>query len=249
MSNQPTTKPARSRLFYPLASIALLVLTFLGFHYFYLQMQAFPGRPLTPPIRTLVITHGVLMTAWMLLAVLQPLLVAMGLKRVHMALGKFAALLAVGVIVAGFLVAVHAARVNPPDLKLFGLMPKEFLTVPLFALMAFAVLVVLGVLNRKRPDIHRPMMFMASLAAVSAALGRMPQLNDRLAGTMLEHVLSAFVTTVALGGLLLVIKCGLEKRFDGWFAAAFGILTAFCLASAMVAKTEAWAGIATMLMR
>src|SRR5688572_18691285 len=80
------TKPTHSRLFYSIASIALLALTFIGFRFFYLHMQAFPGRPLTPPIRTLVIAHGVSMTVWMLLAVVQPLLVAANRKRVHMAL-------------------------------------------------------------------------------------------------------------------------------------------------------------------
>ncbi|MFO1482065.1 MAG: hypothetical protein U1F71_01760 [Verrucomicrobiaceae bacterium] len=57
-----------SRLFYSIASIVLLVLTLIGFRMFYLHLQAFPGRPLTPPIRTLLIVHGVSMTIWMLLS-------------------------------------------------------------------------------------------------------------------------------------------------------------------------------------
>jgi len=189
------------------------------------------------------------MTAWTLLSVVQPLLVLSGRKRVHMMIGKFAAVLAVSIVVTGYLVAVNAARVNPPDLKLFGLTPKEFLTVPLFALMAFAVLVFIGVWKRKRPEIHRPMMLMGTLAAVSAALGRMPELNDRFTGTQLEHLFSAFVTTVMLGALLLIAKCAVDRRFDRWFAAAFGILTCVCMASAFMAKTDAWGQFATILMR
>lgn len=246
---QALTKPVHNRYFYPLATAGLLVLTIIGFRLFYLHMQAFPGRPLTPPIRTLVIVHGVLMSMWMLLAVVQPVLVAANKKRVHMKLGKFAAVLAVAIVVTGYLVAVNAARVNPPDLKLFGLAPKEFLTVPLFAIMAFAVLVFIGVWNRKRPEIHRPMMLMASLAAVSAALGRMPQLNDWYAGTPLEQWLTAFVTTVAIGGLMLAVKCAMEKRFDRWFAVAMGILTFACMAASLVAKTPAWSEFAAVLLR
>lgn len=249
MTNQPTSKPDRSRLFYSIASITLLVVTFIGFRLFYLHLQAFPGRPLTPPIRTLLIVHGILMTTWMLLAVVQPLLVAANRKRVHMTLGKFAAGLAVGIVVTGYLVAVNAARVNPPDLKLFGLAPKEFLTVPLCGVVTFAVLVGIGVWNRKRPEIHRPMMLMASLAIVSAALGRMPQLNAWYAGTQLEHWLSAFVTTLALGGLMLAVKCALERRFDRWFAVAFAMLTTACVAASLVAKTPVWSGFATALTR
>src|SRR5688572_29737527 len=64
---------SHSRWFYSISSLLLLVLTFIGFQLFYMKGQAYPGRPLTPPIRMLVITHGVLMSLWMLLAVIQPL--------------------------------------------------------------------------------------------------------------------------------------------------------------------------------
>lgn len=249
MTTQLAHQTNHNRLFYSIASIALLVLTIIGFRLFYLHMQAFPGRPLTPPIRTLLIVHGVLMTAWMLLSVVQPLLVASGRKRLHMKLGIFATALAAGIVVAGYLVAVNAARVNPPDLKIFNLAPKEFLTVPLSSIVTFGFLVCLGVLNRRRPEVHRPMMLMASLALVSAALGRMPALNDWYAGTWLEHWFSAFVTTLALGALLLAIKSALDRHFDRWFAVAFGILAVICVAAALVAKTDAWLQLATLLTR
>jgi hypothetical protein len=249
MTTQPTTKPTHNRLFYSAAALTLLVLTFIGFRFFYLHMQACPGRPLTPPIHTLLIVHGVLMTAWMLLSVVQPLLVAANRKRVHMALGKFAAVLAVGIVIAGYLVAINAARVNPPDLKLFGLNQKEFLTVPLSGVVTFGAFVLVGVLNRRRPEVHRPMMLMASLAIVSAAMGRMPALNGWYAGTWLEHWFSAFVSMLALGGLMLVVKCALERRFDRWFAIAFGILAVVCVGASLVAKTAIWNQITSILLR
>jgi hypothetical protein len=240
-------KPDRSRYFYTIASASLLVLTFIGFKLFYLQGQAFPGRPLTPPIRTLLITHGVLMTAWMLLSVLQPLLVATGRKRVHMTLGIFATLMAVAIVLVTYWTAIHAARVNPPDLKLFGLNQKEFLTVPLMGVATFAGFVLGGIVNRRRPEVHRPLMFMASLSVVAAAMGRMPVLNNWYAGTWLEHWFSAFVTTLALGALLLAIKCVLERRCDRWFALAFGILAVACVSASLVAKTDAWLRLANLL--
>lgn len=249
MTTRTSTRPDRNRLFYTIASALLLVLTFLGFKLFYLQGQAFPGRPLTPPIRTLLIVHGVLMTAWMLLSVVQPLLVATGRRRVHMTLGMFGAALAAAIVVVGYLTAINATRVNPPDLRLFGLAPKEFLTVPLSGILTFGAFVVAGIMNRRRPEVHRPMMFMASLAIVSAAMGRMPALNDWYAGTWLEHCLSAFVSTLALGALLLGLKCALEKRFDRWFATAFGILAIVCVSVSLAAKTDAWVAFASLLVR
>ena len=239
----------RSRLFYSIASITLLVLTFIGFRLFYLHLQAYPGRPLTPPIRTLLIVHGVLMTAWMLLSIIQPLLVAGGKKRIHMTLGIFGTILAAAIVVAGYLVAVHAARVNPPDLTLFGLNQKEFLTVPLSGVLTFGAFVFIGVWNRRRPEIHRPMMFMASMAVVSAAMGRMAALNDWYAGTWLEYWFSAFLPMLILGVVFLAAKCALERRFDREFAGAFGILALACVATSLVAKTDAWVQFATFLMR
>lgn len=244
------TSPQRShhRLFYSFASIILLVLTLIGFRMFYLNLQAFPGRPLTPPIRAVVITHGVLMTIWMLLSVVQPLLVATRRKRLHMTLGLFGTVLAVGIVVTGYLVGVNAARVNPPDLTLFGLNQKQFLTVPLIGVVTFGGFVALGVWNRRRPEVHRPMMFMASLSVVAAAMGRMPMLNAWYAGTRLEQWFSAFLSMLILGALLLALKSMMERRFDRWFAGAFAALALICVAVSLVAKTEAWVQFATWLM-
>lgn len=244
-----STKPHSNRLFYSAASLTLLVLTFIGFRMFYQNMEAFPGRPLTPPIRTLVIVHGALMTAWMLLSVVQPLLVASGRKRLHMTLGLFGTALAVAIVVASYLVAVNAARVNPPDLKVFGLTPKEFLTVPLSSIVAFGAFVLIGIRYRRRPEVHRPMMLMASIAIVSAALGRMPAINDWYAGTWLEDWFSAFLTTLLLGAVLFGIKCTLERRIDRWFAAALSALAMVWMISSLIAKTDVWVQFATLLMR
>ncbi|MFO1459329.1 MAG: hypothetical protein U1G08_07950 [Verrucomicrobiota bacterium] len=238
----------RSRLFYSVASGILLVLALIGFRMFYLNLQAFPGRPLTPPNRSLLIAHGVLMTAWMLLAVIQPMLVAGGRRHLHQVLGSVGAVLAASIVVVGYLVAVHSARLNPPDLKLFGLNQKEFLTVPLSGVVTFGAFVLVGVWARKRPEIHRPMMFMASLSVIAAAMGRMPALNAWYAGTWLEHWFSAFVTTLVLGVLLLGFKFVLERRWDRWFAAGFGALAAICIVSSLVAKTGVWVQFASILL-
>jgi hypothetical protein len=211
-------------------------------------LQAYPGRPLPPPIRTLFIVHGVLMTAWMLMAVVQPLLVATRRKRVHMMLGRFAVALAVGIVVTGYLIAIAATQGTPPDLIRFGLAVKEFLTVPLSSIVTFGAFVSLGVVFRRDPEIHRPMMLLASLSVVAAALGRMPVLSDWYAGTRLEQYLSAFVSMLALGTILLAAKCALENRFDRWFAAGLASLAAFCVAASLVARTSTWDKFASLLL-
>ena len=165
---QPTAQ-SQHRWFYSVASLSLLVVMFVGFQLFYLHGQAYPGRPLTPPIRTLIIIHGFLMTVWMLLAVVQPLLVGTGHKRLHMKLGILGVVLASGIVLVGLKIGIEAARVTPPDFRLFGLAPKQFMAVPVLSIPVFGLFVLIGVANRRRPEVHRPMMLMASLSVLGAA--------------------------------------------------------------------------------
>jgi uncharacterized membrane protein YozB (DUF420 family) len=244
-----TSRAAHPRWFYAIASLILLIVTFLGFQLFYLEGKAFPGRPLTPPIKPLLITHGSLMTAWMLLAVLQPLLVAVGKKRLHMNLGRVGAVLAIAIVITGWQLGVAASRLTPPDMRFFGLTPKEFMAVPVVGVVVFGLFVLAGVIYRRRPELHRPLMLMASLSAVAAALGRMPALNTLYAGTWLEQVLTAYVTMVALGALLFGMKCLLSRAFDRGFAIAFAWLTISSVVISLGCKTPAWAAFADFLLR
>jgi hypothetical protein len=249
VSRLPSLRQSHNRWFYSVASLGLLMVMFIGFQLFYLQGKAFPGRPLTPPIRTLVIFHGCLMTAWMLLAVGQPLLVGTRRKRLHMKLGVFGVVLAAGIVVVGVRIGIEAARVAPPELRLFGLDPRQFMAVPVVSILVFALLVFVGVVNRRRPEVHRPMMLMASVSVIGAALGRMPSLNALYAGTWWELVFTAFFMQVIFGALLLVAKCVVNKSFDRWFAAGFATFAVASVAISLGAKTHAWDRVATFLLR
>jgi hypothetical protein len=244
-----SVSPSRVRWFYSAASLSLLVLMFIGFQLFYLQGMAYPGRPLTPPIRTLLIVHGCLMTAWMLLSVAQPLLVGTKRVRWHMRLGILGVVLAAGIVIVGVKVGIEAARFTPPDFLLFGLTPKEFLTVPVLGILMFGLFVLVGVLNRHRPLVHRPTMFLASVSVIAAALGRMGPLNALFAGTLWEQLFGAFFTSVILAAIYLLLKCLLSKSFDRWFAVGFATFTAACAAITLIAKTAAWDRFATFVLQ
>jgi len=236
-----------SRWFYSAASLGLLALMFIGFQLFYLQGKSFPGRPITPPIWTLIVVHGCLMTAWMLLAVVQPLLVGVRYKRLHMKLGVLGVGLAIGMLIAGVWVGIEAARVAPPGLRVFGLDSKQFMAVPVLSILLFGVFVAIGVANRRRPKVHRPMMLMASL--IGAALGRMMPLNDVYAGTVWEVVFTAFFMQVLLAAGLVAAKCVVFRSFDRWLVGGFVALAVACVAISLGAKTQAWDQLATFLLR
>lgn len=250
MNTTPVSASSKSfsqRWFYSLASLTLLVLMFIGFQYFYLQGKAYPGRPLTPPMRTLVIVHGVLMTGWMLLAVVQPLLVAKKRVRLHMKLGLLGVALALGIVIAGIMVGIEGARYAPPDLLLFDLNPKQFMTVPVLGILVFGLFVLIGVLNRYRSHIHRPMMLIASVSVMSAAMGRMRPLSMLIADTWCEAIFSAFFSSVVLAVIFLAVKCLLFRAFDRWFTAGVVLFAALSAALTQIAKTAAWDQFATFL--
>ncbi len=243
------TKPIHERYFYSIATAALLVLTVVGFHLFYFRGQMYPGRPLTPPIKTLVITHGVAMSLWMLLAIFQPLLVASNNRKVHMNLGKVAAVIAACLVVLGFKLGIASNKVTPPDMMFGPLTPKQFLSVPILDITLFAIFVAIGVWFRKRAEIHRPMMFMATLAAVGAAIARIDYLNNLYRGTIWDKGFSLFFFTVVAGAVFLIAKCVVFRKIDRWFATAFAGMVVWFWMATQVATTGAWDAVAGFLLR
>src|SRR5262245_41875311 len=122
MSNAATThpgKPIHERYFYSIATVLLLGLMVVGFKLFYFHGQMYPGRTLTPPIKLLIITHGVAMSLWMLLAITQPFLVASNNRKIHMTLGKIAAVIAACLMVLGIKMGIASTKVAPPG-QMFG---------------------------------------------------------------------------------------------------------------------------------
>jgi len=247
----PTRPLAREapRYFYSAAAAILLVLVFLGFQQFYLHGRAFPNRPLAPPILGLLIAHGVAMSAWMLLMVVQPLLVAKRKIRVHRTLGKFGAALAVVIFLLGWRVGISAARVAPPEFVLWGLDAKQFMIVPLVAVTTFAGFVAMGVWKRKRREVHRPMMLLASLAIVAAALDRIPWMGDLYRSSVFGPVFGPFFSTLVIGGAFLVAKCALTRSFDKPFAVGWGILVLISAGTMALARTSLWDAIASFLLQ
>jgi hypothetical protein len=244
------SKPAVERFYYSSAAVLLLVLAVTGFHHFYFQGRAYPGRELTPPIRTLLITHGVAMSAWLLLSVVQPMLVAGGNRRVHMMLGRAAAALAAGLVILGVRVSIVGARIEPRDMRGGGFTPQQFMAFPIFSILMFAVFVTVAVWQRRRPHIHKPMMLLATLAVVDAAIGRIDLLNNLIAGAVSRQIFGDYsFFTVLLGGLLLAVKGVLFKSFDRWFATGVAGLAIVYLLVTQGVKTSAWEHVASFLLR
>lgn len=241
--------PNRARLFHAGAAVVLLALMFLGFQQFYLHGRAYPGQELPPPIRTLLIVHGLGMTAWVLLFLVQPLLILAAKRRTHRMLGRIGAVLAVCLVLLGWRLAIEAALVSPPDLRIAGLLPKQFLTVPIFNILIFAVFVSLGVWWRRRPEVHRPMMLLATVAVMSAAISRIDAISALYHGTVWDAIFGPFFGMLMVGGLFLAAKWLLTRSLDRWYAMGYAGLVVYCAFAIRLATTEVWDHWASFLLR
>lgn len=243
----PQSRPRPVRYFYSAAALLVLVLVFWGFQHFYFHGKAYPGRELTPPIRSLIIAHGMAMLLWVILLQAQTALIAMRKHKLHMMLGKAGAGLAVIIFLLGYMLAIAATRVNPPDQLIWNLTPRQFLVVPLFGILQFAIFVAIGIWYRRKPNIHRPMMLLATLAALSAGLDRIDPIRELYSHSFLGGIFGPFFSALAIGLALFVIKWALTRSFDRAFA--LGLLAQILIDAIIMrlATTGLWAAIAGAL--
>jgi hypothetical protein len=247
-SVRTTINPKRGRWYYPSAAALMLLLMVLGFQQYYLQGKAFPDREIAPPMRTLVLLHGTAMSLWVVLFLVQSLLIANRGYRVHMALGYFGAFLAASIVVLGLWLGILGARVTPPEARVWTLTPKQFLTVPVTSVILFGAYVAVGVYYRRRPEVHKPMMLMATLMAIPAAVSRIGFLSSLYMGTSLEAIFGPFLWSIVLATLLLVAKWVMTRKVERCFMMGYGSLIVLYMLIWNVATTDAWDRFASLLM-
>jgi hypothetical protein len=234
------------RIFFAAAGGFLFIIMLVGFQQFYLHGKAFPGHPIFPPLKGLIIAHGVAMTCWMTLFLVQTILIVSNGVRTHMLLGFFGIAVAASVVVFGSWTGVATTRLEP-ELVRAGLNRKQFLIVPISDMLRFGIFVTIAVWNRHRAEVHRPMMLLATLTMISAAAGRIPAIHDLYASTVWEQWFGAFFPMLFFGAAFLVIKAMITRRFDGWFAGGFALLAATSWLIWQIAPGAAWERVANFL--
>ena len=211
-------------------------IVFAGFaHTFYLKR--FFG---TPPLTPLLQLHGLLMTCWFALFIVQTRLVAAGRSDLHRRMGIAGALLALAILIVGPWVAITAARLGHSP----GPPPLVFLVVPLTDMLVFALLVGTGLAYRRRSDIHKRLMLLSFVGVLTAAIARLPGEAWHRAG-----IPAYFGLTI-----LLVLAC---VGFDTWrhrrlhpaFAWGAGLIIVSWPLRLLVSGTAAWMAVATWLTR
>jgi len=160
------------RKFYFGMALLLFAVAFVGFSRTFYLDPLFPPQPYGAT-EGIFLIHGAFITAWFLLLILQPTLIAKGDIRRHMAVGAAgAALAAVLVLVAIYGALVAAAR--PGGFMGVPIPPLAFLAIPMMDMLLFSVFVTLAISNRHDAQAHKRLMLIATVQMCGAAFARFP---------------------------------------------------------------------------
>jgi hypothetical protein len=225
------------RFFYTGTGALFLVLTVIGFQHYLFGGKHFDGSPIEPPMLATVVAHSSAIFAWYVLFFVQSLLISTGNRRLHMKIGWSVLLVASTIAVTGPLVAVRSTRRATFDASVFDWPGPQFLLIMFAELALFVTFVAIGVLNRKRPRVHRPMMMLASLAILSGATARIAWVNSIFG---LHTWVALFGPVVALGALLLLVRSLMTRRLDREFAIGYAALALATVVAARLAVTDVW---------
>jgi hypothetical protein len=153
--------------FYIAMAIVSLLIALAGF-----GPAAVDSASRTAPLTLAVAAHGAVFTAWLVLFLTQALMVARGDLARHRRLGYVAVALAIMMVVSGYTTAITMARRGHDlsgDLIQSGDDPLVLLVFQLGDLLSFAVLVGAAVWYRRRPDVHKRLMLLATVGALLPA--------------------------------------------------------------------------------
>jgi len=224
------------RFFYTAAGAVFLVLTVIGFRHYIFEGRHFDGTPIDPSMLATVVAHSSAIFAWYVLFFVQALLISTRNRRLHVKLGWSVLVIASAIAVTGPFVLTRGLRRDPSSV-VFDWPSRQFLLIGYAEIALFVAFVTIGVLNRKRPRIHRPMMLMASLAILSGATGRIPLVNSIFG---FHTWMALFGPPVALGALLLLVRLAMTRTVDREFAVSYAALVVLSVVAARLAVTNVW---------
>lgn len=215
--------------FFLTVAILFPLITIIGFAPSYYFKTLFNSPPLPSG---LVHAHGIVMSLWIVLFLVQTYLITSKQIKLHMTLGVFGVLLAAAVIVLGTATG-YAAFARGSALP--GYTPAEWFIVPIGDMLTFAVLFTAAIYYRKNAANHKRLMLVTVLNFLPPSIGRLP----------LPFILDLgsiwfFGIPSLIGILFLAVDTWRNERLNKSFAAAIGLLVLSGPIRMFVARTDAW---------
>ena len=114
--------------------------------------------------------HAAAFTLWIVFFILQSALVRVRKVKVHRLLGWFGAALAAVMVPLGFTIAIVMGRFDKHVMHVAD--ANTFLSIPFGDMAIFSVLVGLAIYWRRKPELHRRLLFIGTCGLLDAAFGR-----------------------------------------------------------------------------
>lgn len=164
-----TLRGGVEKYFYFLMSLVFVAVIVYGFSFTIGKNLIHPAVP-RPWI---LYVHATVFSGWLIFFILQSTLVRSRKVQWHRRLGRFGVALGTLIPLVGASTAVVMGRFN--TVSLHATDAESFLVVPLFDMVCFTSTFPLAVYWRKRPELHRRLMLVATCALTAAGFGRFPE--------------------------------------------------------------------------
>ena len=214
---QKSVFPAFDRRFYGWAAATVALIVMVGFARTYYLKAFFGTRTLTPFVHF----HGLVMSAWVVLFIVQTRLIAAHRVVLHRTLGVLGCGLAALVVVVAADATLQAAD---REVASHSVGPFHFLLgINFVNLFAFFALFVAAIVWRKRSDYHKRLMLLATVNLLAPAVARICLIFTHNQYAQLAAIFLCILLCVAIDTLR-------HRRLHpamGW-GAAFSIVL-FCL--------------------
>jgi hypothetical protein len=232
-------RPASRRQFFWWAGIACGLLIFAGFARSYFLRPLFFQHPLS----WLDQLHGLVMTLWFVLFLVQVRLVAKHRIGIHRRLGIAGAVLAVLMLIISVAVVLPVARegfsLDPANMTAMG-----FFFFELGVLANFAAFVASALLLRGFPPAHKRLMLLSCLALLGPGISRIP-LHFIEVATIWRLIAILDVTTLLFIAVDVLRTRKLHPAFlwgGGWLMISGPVFV-------WVGNTATWSHVAAWLIR
>ena len=226
-----TANPRAERIFSYLVWI-MIALVIIGFGSAALYLPDFPYPP-----APFLILHALIALGWYVLTAVQANLIGRGNYQLHMKLGGGSLVLALAMLVTGYLVVRGA--VTAPSFSIAGMSVLGSTIFPTIDLLLFALFYALGVANRKNGAAHKRLMIMAGIVMLPPATARL--------GMVVGFEPLAGVIALVLTGALIIYDWRTRGR-PHW-ASVLGLIVAVGVIPLqfVVGPSEGWAQVAAAL--
>lgn len=239
LTSSPSYRRVSDHRYFLWAGVTCAAVMAAGFAQSYFLRRFFVSEALP----WLLHAHGLLMTLWFVVFFVQTQLIAVHRVDLHRRVGWLSCGLAALMVAVTATVFIKAARrqLDPfPDTVTW----QGFLLVQIVVIASFAAFFAAAVLLRKKPDVHKRLMLLATFSIIPAAVTRVP-LNFIEQGSLW----TANNTSDALMLICIAVDVIRNRRLHPVFLWGGLLVVVSHSLSILVGNTVTWARVAAVVVR